>query len=72
VVPEARMIWARRWDRLWGLWLLAVFVLLPLAAWMQHIYTATVAERWFHLVLGAVVFPIGIVNGLAIWLGFAG
>lgn len=61
---------ARRWDRLWGLWLLIALVLMPAAAWVQHILTSALAERWVTLVLGAVVFPLGILHGIAIWLGF--
>lgn len=70
MMPEARIIWARRWDRLWGLWLMALFILLPIAAWVQHILTSAASERWVTLVLGAVLFPIGVLHGIAIWFGF--
>ncbi len=68
-MPEARIIWARRWDRLWSFWLLVVFVLLPMAAWFQHIHATAIAGRWAWLVLGALVFPLGVLHGIAIWLG---
>lgn len=67
---DSRIIWARRWDRLWSLWLLAVFVVLPLTAWLQHIHSTAVAGRWILMVLGALVFPVGMLHGVAIWLGF--
>jgi len=68
---KERVAWARRWDRLWGLWLTTIFVVLPLAAWIQHILAAATAGRWVALVLGAVVFPLGMLHGVAIWLGLA-
>ncbi|MDB5379405.1 MAG: hypothetical protein JWR00_3851, partial [Rubritepida sp.] len=41
------------------------------AAWLQHIHSAVMAGRWLFLVLGALVFPLGVLNGIAIWLDFA-
>jgi hypothetical protein len=72
VVLEARMIWARRWDRLWGLWLMTIFVAVPVAAWLQHIHSAAMAGRWLFLVLAALVFPVGVLHGIAIWLDWTG
>ena len=47
-----------------------VLIGLPAAAWVQHILTCAADERWVGLVLGAIVFPVGIVHGIAVWLGF--
>ena len=67
---DVRVVWARRWDRLWGVWLTFVLVVLPVLAWVQHLASSAMAGRWLFLVGGAVAFPVGIINGLGIWLGF--
>ncbi len=70
-MPEARIVWARRWDRLWSLWLLFVFVVLPMAAWFQHVQATATAGRWVWMVLDDLIFPLGVLHGIAIWLGLA-
>ena len=44
-------------------------VLLTFAGWYQHIYTCFVDGLWGLLVTGAILSPIGIINGWGIWVG---
>lgn len=47
----------------------AGFVLLPFAAWSQHLYTCGAEDRWEFATLGALLFPIGVAHGLGVWAG---
>jgi hypothetical protein len=47
-----------------GLWV--VFA----ASWLTHIITCLAAGKWGFLIAGALFFPIGIIHGFGIWLGF--
>lgn len=47
-----------------------IFGLVFLAAWVTHVVTCISDEKWILLFIGAFGFPIGIVHGIAIWLGF--
>jgi hypothetical protein len=59
----------RRLD--WGKLILSSLFTAPfLAAWVQHVYSCLAADRWQFLIVGALLFPIGIVHGWGIWLGF--
>lgn len=40
------------------------------AAWFQHLYTCFTEEAWGFLIAGAIFFPVAIVHGAGIWLGF--
>ena len=40
------------------------------AAWFQHLYTCFTEEAWGFLIAGAIFFPVAIVHGVGIWLGF--
>lgn len=51
---------------------LATFVLLPFAAWSQHLYSCGADDRWAFATVGAIVFPIGVVHGTGVWFGFWG
>jgi hypothetical protein len=54
-----------------GVMLMVVaFVLVPFAAWLQHLYTCFTEDRWGILIAGALFFPIGIIHGIGIWFGF--
>ena len=47
----------------------ALFVLLCLGAWFQHLYTCFTTEAWGFLIAGAILFPVAVVHGVGIWLG---
>lgn len=42
------------------------------AAWFQHLYTCFNEGMWGFLIAGAICFPIAIIHGIGIWLGFWG
>ena len=44
--------------------------LVAFAGWCQHLYTCFNEGLWGFLVAGAFFFPIGIIHGWGIWLGF--
>jgi hypothetical protein len=46
-----------------ALWLVAV------AAWLTHIVVCIKTAAWGLLIAGAILFPIGIVHGIGVWLG---
>jgi len=39
-------------------------------AWCQHVYTCFNEETWGFLIAGALFFPIAIIHGIGLWLGF--
>jgi hypothetical protein len=67
-MSDIRVVRARRWDRIWGAWLTFAFGVVPALAWLQHLVSSADADRWAFFLLGGIVFPIGIVDGLGIWL----
>lgn len=52
-------------------WLDAVFtiafIIVPVAAWFNHIIYCFSHEAWGFLVAGAIFFPIGIFHGIYLW-----
>lgn len=52
-----------------GLAFLAVVLIATLGAYIQHFITAINEEMWVLLVLGAVLFPVGMLHGWLVWLG---
>lgn len=47
-----------------------VVLIVFFAAWFTHVITCLSASAWGILVAGAIMFPIGIIHGFGIWLGF--
>ena len=45
-------------------------VLLGSAGWCQHLYTCFNEKLWGFLIAGAILFPVGIIHGFGIWLGW--
>lgn len=43
---------------------------LAFAGWFTHVVTCLKFGLWGFLIAGALVFPIGIVHGWGLWLGF--
>jgi len=39
-----------------------------IAAWVTHCYTCIATEQWVLLAIGAIVFPVGVVHGISLWL----
>lgn len=53
-----------------GCMLYGGFSLLSIAGWFQHLYTCFNERLYGFLIAGAIFFPIGIIHGWGIWLGF--
>lgn len=47
-----------------------IFFIIMVSAWLTHVITCLSEASWGFLVAGAVFFPVGIVHGIGIWLGF--
>lgn len=43
--------------------------IVSLGAWLTHVVTCISDDRWGMLIAGGIVFPVGIVHGVGIWLG---
>lgn len=39
-------------------------------AWLTHVVTSLGEGWWGFLIAGALFFPIGIIHGVGLWLGF--
>lgn len=48
-------------------WTLGIAIL---AAWATHVVTCLAAAAWGALIAGALIFPIAIIHGVMIWLGY--
>lgn len=55
-----------------GLVFAIVFGQLCFGGFAQHVYTCAQQENWTFLLSGSLVFPVGIVHGWGVWLGFWG
>lgn len=40
------------------------------AAWLTHVIVCLQQGEWGFLIAGALAFPIAIVHGIGIWVGF--
>ena len=38
-------------------------------AWFTHVVTCLTVGAWGFLLAGAIMFPIGIIHGIGIWIG---
>ncbi len=47
-----------------------MIVLIFTGAWFQHLFTCFTDDRWGFLIAGAIFFPVAVVHGIGIWLGF--
>jgi hypothetical protein len=48
----------------------AVCLLIAFSAWITHVITCIKDDRIGLLIAGAIAFPIGVIHGWGIWLGF--
>jgi len=48
----------------------AIVGLAAFAGWCQHLYTCFNEKLWGFLIAGALFFPIAIIHGWGIWLGW--
>lgn len=47
-----------------------VAVIIAILAWFTHVFVCLQNGEWGFLIAGALAFPIAIVHGIGIWLGF--
>jgi hypothetical protein len=48
---------------------LAIIACTPIAGWITHVITSIQHEQWLLLIIGTLLFPIGIIHGVGIWFG---
>lgn len=46
-----------------------ILMIASVAAWLTHVVTCISDDRWGLLIAGGIVFPVGIIHGIGIWLG---
>ncbi len=46
-----------------------LFYTTPVAAWFTHLISCLLTAKYILLAIGVIVFPIGIIHGIGIWLG---
>jgi hypothetical protein len=49
----------------WGV----IIVIAVVGAWLTHVITCFMDDRWGFLIGGALFFPVAIVHGIGIWFG---
>lgn len=54
---------------LFGVIFFICIALATFGAYVQHFITAINEEMWVLLVLGAVIFPVGMLHGWLVWFG---
>jgi len=47
-----------------------VLIIACVLAWFTHIFVGISEGAWGLLIAGAIMFPIGIIHGFGVWLGF--
>jgi len=45
------------------------FYVAVIVAWITHVVVCIQNAAWALLVIGALIFPIGVIHGFMIWLG---
>ena len=52
--------------------ILGLLVVLPMAAWMQHVHSCILSGSWGFLIGGTLFLRAGLVHGVGRWLEFWG
>lgn len=42
---------------------------LQIAALMTHVWSAALQHQWLFLLLGTLVYPVGVTHGVGVWFG---
>lgn len=50
--------------------LTGLFFITMFAAWLTHVIVCFKDDSWGFLIAGALFFPIAMVHGIGMWLGF--
>jgi len=48
-----------------------ILIIAVVCAWLTHIVTCIIQAKYMLLLVGAFMFPVGIIHGFMIWLGVA-
>jgi hypothetical protein len=48
----------------------AALILTPIAAWVTHVGVSIKSASWILLIVGALIFPVGIIHGVGFWFGW--
>lgn len=46
-----------------------ILVLISIAAWFTHVIKCLMVGKYILLLAGGIIFPIGIIHGVGVWLG---
>lgn len=46
-----------------------ISMIVAVAAWITHVIVCIKASAWVLLAFGCILAPIGIIHGIAVWLG---
>jgi hypothetical protein len=38
-------------------------------AWLTHVIHCLIAAKYLLLIVGAIVFPVGVIHGMGLWFG---
>lgn len=50
---------------------LASLFVMVLAAWLTHVIVCLKSASYMLLLVGAFIFPVGIIHGVGVWFGVA-
>jgi len=59
---------AAQWRFCEGVTMYQIIGLLCFFAWLTHVFTCFAQGLWGFLIAGALLFPIGILHGIYLWL----
>ena len=45
-------------------------LLIPIVAWLTHIFYSIMVEKYLLLIAGAILPPIGMIHGVGVWFGW--
>lgn len=50
--------------------MIGIFWFAALFAWVTHIFVSIQAQEWVFMIVGALIPPVAVVHGFAVWLGY--
>ena len=48
---------------------LMVILILQVVALLTHVWSAALQHQWLFLLLGTLVYPVGVTHGVGVWFG---
>jgi hypothetical protein len=46
-----------------------VMTIVVVSAWVTNVVVCIYEHAWALLLIGAIIFPIGVIHGVGVWLG---